>query len=550
MRTAVTSSKTPSDISLCPRVAGRGEELRRRTELDELANQQERGEIADTRGLLHVVRHGHNGAKILQLNQELLDFCRTDGVERRARLVKQQHFRVDGQCAGDAQALLLTSREFVSGLVKVVFHFVPKGSAPQALLDAFRNGRFRPVYSRAIRYVVKDGLGKGVWALENHAHAAAQRRHVLTENALSIQQNLTLQAGAANRFVHAVQRAQKRGLPATGRTDQGGNVIRGDAQADVEERLLGAVEKIDLGNGHAHGEGRRGLAGRGVGPGWRKVDGHGWPHRCVHGLGPRNRNAARKYAARDNINDENQAKQHEPGGPRLTMPILVRRQTVSVDHHRQGRGWLIPTVAPEPVAEGSEQEWGRFARHASERQQHGGQDASVSRGNNDCCNGFPLARAQGHCTLAQGFGHRAKELFGAAQRDRNHHQTQRETTGKRREMLEGVNRDAKGENPNDDRGHTVKQIRGVTHDKRRCAAAEFRKVYGTEEAKGYAKEGGQQEELAAADDSVGHSASCLANRGGQLREEAPANGSAAIENQVAQDKEKRGYGNEGADTGH
>ena len=59
------SSETPGDVSLGARITGRGEELRCRAELDELANQQKRGEVADACGLLHVVRYGHDGAEIL-----------------------------------------------------------------------------------------------------------------------------------------------------------------------------------------------------------------------------------------------------------------------------------------------------------------------------------------------------------------------------------------------------------------------------------------------------------------------------------------------------
>src|SRR5438874_7802210 len=167
--------------------------------------------------------------------------------------------------------------------MKMVFHFVPKGGAAQTLLDTFCNGYFRPVDSRTVRNVVKDGFGKRVGTLKNHAYPAAQRRDVLVKDILSIQQNLTFKVRAPNRLVHSVERAQKSGFSATRGADEGGNPVRGDAHADVEERLFAAVEKIDRRNGHAHGEGRGGLTCRGVGPGWRKVDGHGWPHRSVHG---------------------------------------------------------------------------------------------------------------------------------------------------------------------------------------------------------------------------------------------------------------------------
>ncbi len=76
---------------------GRGEQLRRRAELDQLAVQQEGGEIADARGLLHVVGDDDDGAEIFNWNKKLFDFCGADGIESGARLVEQQHFGFDGQ---------------------------------------------------------------------------------------------------------------------------------------------------------------------------------------------------------------------------------------------------------------------------------------------------------------------------------------------------------------------------------------------------------------------------------------------------------------------
>ena len=58
-------SEAPGNVRLSSRIARGGEELRRRAEFDELADQQKSGEIADARGLLHVVSHDDQGANIL-----------------------------------------------------------------------------------------------------------------------------------------------------------------------------------------------------------------------------------------------------------------------------------------------------------------------------------------------------------------------------------------------------------------------------------------------------------------------------------------------------
>src|SRR6266849_10622645 len=120
------SAEAAGDVGLRAGITGRGEELRRGAELDELAGEQEGGEIADARGLLHVVGNGDDGAEILQLNEELFDFRGADRIERRTGFVEKQDFGLDSEGAGDAQALLLATGKFVGGFVKMVFHFVPE----------------------------------------------------------------------------------------------------------------------------------------------------------------------------------------------------------------------------------------------------------------------------------------------------------------------------------------------------------------------------------------------------------------------------------------
>ena len=58
----------------------------------------------------------------------------------------------------------------------------------------------------------------------------------------------------------------KSGFAAAGRADESGDFVGGDAQADVEESLLGAVEKIDLVDVHAHRQRRGGFAIASIAP--------------------------------------------------------------------------------------------------------------------------------------------------------------------------------------------------------------------------------------------------------------------------------------------
>ena len=72
---------------------------------------------------------------LLQLDHQLLDRQRRDRVERRARLVHQQHVGLDRDRAGDAQPLLLTARQARAGLVQAVLDLLPQVGARSDRLD-------------------------------------------------------------------------------------------------------------------------------------------------------------------------------------------------------------------------------------------------------------------------------------------------------------------------------------------------------------------------------------------------------------------------------
>ncbi len=332
---ATGSSKATGNVRLGAWVAGRGEEMRRGAELDELADKQEGGEIADACGLLHVVGDGDDGAEIFQLNEELFDFRGADGIESGARLVEEKNFGLDGQGAGDAEALLLAAGKIVGGLVELVFHFVPEGGMAEAFLDGVRHRKLRAIDAETISHVFEDGFGERIGALEDHADAAAELSNVLGEDVLAVEQDFALEAGIADGFVHAVERAQESGFAAAGRADERGDFVCGDAQVDIEEGLLAAVPEIDLGDGHSHIRRGRSFAACAGGYGWSYVHRHCLPHRSVHGLRPRNRYATGQNRPSNNVNNENQSEQHESPGPSLAMPVIVRRDGVVVNRDRE-----------------------------------------------------------------------------------------------------------------------------------------------------------------------------------------------------------------------
>src|SRR6266436_1682981 len=146
---------------------------------------------------------------------------------------------------------------------------------------------------------------------------------------------------------------------------------------------------------------------------------------------PRNGDAPGKNGPSHDINDKNQAKQDKPGGPRLAVPVIIRSEGISIDHHRQGSSGLFPPRAPELIAQGGKEERRGFASNAGEGEQNSGEDAAISGRDNDGGDGFPLAGAEGHGGFAQSVGNTAKKLFRATQGDRNHHQAEGESAGER-----------------------------------------------------------------------------------------------------------------------
>ena len=70
-----------------------------------------------------------------QLVDQLLDLLRADGIQRRRRLVEQQHLGLDGERAGDAEALLLAAGQADRAVAQPILDLVPQRGAAQRALD-------------------------------------------------------------------------------------------------------------------------------------------------------------------------------------------------------------------------------------------------------------------------------------------------------------------------------------------------------------------------------------------------------------------------------
>ena len=103
--------------------------------LDDLAEQHENALVAGPAGLRHVVRDDDDRVFPAQTVHQALDRRGAFGVERRARLVHQDHARLEGQQPGDAELLLLLQRQARRLPVQAVLHVVPELHLRERRLD-------------------------------------------------------------------------------------------------------------------------------------------------------------------------------------------------------------------------------------------------------------------------------------------------------------------------------------------------------------------------------------------------------------------------------
>src|SRR3954471_13912257 len=130
------SAEAAGDVILGAPVVRRGEHPAGGVELDQLTEIHKGGEIRDPRGLLHVVGDDHEGVFRLQLVHQLFDLGGRDRIERRARLVEQDHLGAHRDGARDAQALLLAAGQAQAVGAELALDLVPKRGALERCFHA------------------------------------------------------------------------------------------------------------------------------------------------------------------------------------------------------------------------------------------------------------------------------------------------------------------------------------------------------------------------------------------------------------------------------
>ncbi len=192
-------------------------------------------------GFFLVVRHedGGDAERLLQRADLLAQRDADLGVERRERLVEQEHLRLVGDGAGERDALLLAAGE----LVGVAVGEVRQLDQLQHLLDPradLGGGLLRHLEAEADivghRHVGEQRIG-----LEHHADIALVGRQVGDVAPADAD-------GAGGGLLEAGHHAQRRGLAAAGRAEEGDELAPLDGEVEVLHHDVLAIDFPNRGN--------------------------------------------------------------------------------------------------------------------------------------------------------------------------------------------------------------------------------------------------------------------------------------------------------------
>ena len=203
----------------------------------------------------------HDGVVFLQFVDQLLDLRGRDRVERRARLVEQDHLGPHRHGAGDAQPLLLSAGETEAAGAELVLDLVPQRGAAQRVLDALVELALRQllVEPDAEGDVLVDRHRKRRRLLEHHADAGPQQVEIDTriDDVEAVELHLSFGVLVRIKVVHPVEHPQQRRLPAARRADEGRHLVLVERQGDALQRPGLAVEELEIADRHLVAQARR-----------------------------------------------------------------------------------------------------------------------------------------------------------------------------------------------------------------------------------------------------------------------------------------------------
>src|SRR5882757_4343304 len=218
----LSSAEPAGDVILGASIARRGEDPVGVVELDQVAEIHEGGLVGDARGLLHVMGDDGDGVVFRQFLDQFLDLGGRNRIERRARLVEQDHLGPHRHRAGDAEPLLLAAGQAEARGAELVLDLVPQRAAAQRLLDPAVHLGLGDLLVKpdAEGDVLIDRHRERRRLLEYHADAGAQEIEIELgiEDVGGIEHQLPGGALPWIEVVHPIEDPQQGRLAAAGRT--------------------------------------------------------------------------------------------------------------------------------------------------------------------------------------------------------------------------------------------------------------------------------------------------------------------------------------------
>ena len=211
-------------------------------------DREEGGHVGDARCLLHVVRDDHDRVLALELVHQILDPRRRDRVERRRRLVHQDHVRLDREAAGDAEALLLATGEAERRFLQPVLDFIPQCGTAKRPLDPPIEAGLEAQHARPERHVVVDRLRERVRLLEDHADPPPHldRIDAGAVEILAVVEDRAPHLCVRDQVVHAVEAADQRALAAARRPDERRHRVLVHVEVDPPDCRIAAVRDVQV----------------------------------------------------------------------------------------------------------------------------------------------------------------------------------------------------------------------------------------------------------------------------------------------------------------
>jgi hypothetical protein len=195
--------------------------------------------MGDATRLAKIVGDQHHGPCRHEPQNQLFDGFRGFDVQRAGRLVHQDHFRLERECAREAKALLLSNGEPGSRLVQAILHLIPQGRLAERAFGPF--GRLASGQPRLVPHAEQHIPQNAHWKndrllkKDSYTRAESVHIHVGREDRPPVKQDVSLEPESGIELDQPVEATQQRTLPGSRRSDDPEHPPRRDLEVNVPQ---------------------------------------------------------------------------------------------------------------------------------------------------------------------------------------------------------------------------------------------------------------------------------------------------------------------------